>query len=125
MLKWRGEHKLAEWWYNNYNSGEYEDRLIRRLDAAGLKFAYTNTGDVRFLEWAARNRVVIGIFYFRLHAVNLVDLDESYATLLDNNRVDRYIRIPRREFIKNWQEKYGGFAWAILDGQSPPPYPTW
>lgn len=123
ILRWQGQYELAAWWKANYHSGEYADRLIARLDAAGLKYAYEDDGDIRFLEWCARNRIVAGIFYFPRHAVNLVDLNETHAVLLDNNRTDRYIHIPREEFIREWR-RYGGFAWTLVYN-TPPPYPTY
>lgn len=124
ILRWLGEFELAEWWRTQYHSGEYATRLIQRLELADLNYAYVDDGSVEFLEWAARNRRVIGIFYFPKHAVNLVNIDSEYAYLLDNNRPDDIIRVPRDEFITNWQTLYGGFAWTILNGKQPPPYPA-
>lgn len=122
ILRWQGQYELAAWWKANYHSGEYAGRLIERLDAAGLKYAYEDDGDIRFLEWCARNRQVAGIFYFPRHAVNLVDFNETHAVLLDNNRTSDYIYIPRAEFIRNWRG-YGGFAWTLVYN-TPPPYPS-
>jgi hypothetical protein len=123
LLEWQGQHELAKWWKANYNSGEYANRLINRMEAAGLRYAYTKSGSVEFLEWASRNRMGAGIFYYPRHAVNLVDLNEKEAVLLDNNRVDNYIRVPREEFIENWLG-WGGFAWTVC--YSPPPaWPEW
>lgn len=123
ILRWLGQFEVAAWWKANYHSGEYADRLIERLDAAGLKYAYEDDGDIRFLEWCARNRVVAGIFYFPRHAVNIVDFNETHAVLLDNNRPGDYIYIPRNEFIRNWRA-YGGFAWTLVY-DTPPPYPSY
>ncbi len=93
------------------------------MEEAGLRYAYTKDADVAFLEWATRNRLGVGIFYFPRHAINLVDLNEHEAVLLDNNRPNEYIRVPREEFIRAWRG-YGGFAWTVVYGP-PPPYPTW
>lgn len=123
LLRWQGQFELADWWKENYNSGEYSDRLIKRMEDAGLKYAYTQDGDVEFLEWACRNRLAAGIFYFPRHAVNLVDLNDQYAVLLDSNRPSQYLYIPREEFIREWRG-YGGFAWTVVYG-APPPWPIW
>jgi hypothetical protein len=123
ILRWQGQYHLAEWWRNTYSSGEYANRLIARMNAAGLRYAYEKDGDIRFLEWCSRNRLCAGIFYFPRHAVNLVDLNETHAVLLDNNRTGEYIHIPRDEFIRNWRG-YGGFAWTVCYA-TPPPYPSW
>lgn len=124
LLNWQGQDELAKWWKENYHSGEYAERLINRMESAGLQYAYTDTGDEAFLEWATRNRMASGIFYFYRHAVTLVDLNDTEAVLLDNNRTGEYIRIPRAEFLWNWKNEYGGFAWTVVYG-SPPPYPEW
>lgn len=123
ILRYLGHFDIAEWWRNNYHSGEYAGRLISRLDNAGLKYAYEDNGDIRFLEWCARNRIPAGIFYFPRHAVNIVDLNETHAVLLDNNRPADYIYIPRDEFERKWRG-YGGFAWTFVY-DTPPPYPTY
>ena len=121
LLHWQGEHELAAWWRQNYSGGEYASRLHDRLDAAGLKYAYTVDGDEAFLEWALRTRRGAGIAYFPSHAVNLVHLDSERAGLLDNNRVNEIVWIPRDEFIANWKS-YGGWAWTLVY-DPPPPVP--
>ena len=123
ILRSQGQTQLADWWRATYYSGEYGWRLIERLNNAGIRYAYTDKGDVEFLEWACRNRMGLGIFYFPRHAVNLVELNEREAVLIDNNRPNSYIRIPREQFIRNWKA-YGGFAWTVVY-QPPPPTPTW
>lgn len=124
LLHYQGQHELAEWWIANYNSGEYEDRLIRRLEAAGLRYAWTTDGDMEFLEWAIRNRLGAGIFYFPSHAINVFGIDENFVYLLDNNRNSDYIAVARKEFEHRWKNEFGGFSWTIV-GTPPPPTPVW
>jgi len=121
LLHWQGQHDLAEWWRQTYSGGEYATRLHQRLDAARLRYAFTVRGDPAFLEWALRTRRGAGITYFPNHAVNLVHLDSERAGLLDNNRIDRIIWIPREEFLQKWQA-YGGWAWTLVY-DPPPPVP--
>jgi len=117
LLRWQGLYELADKWRKTYEGGEYSSRLIQRMEAAGLKYAYTLDGDVKFLEWCIQTRRGAGIFYKPSHAINLVGLDQNYAYLLDNNdpnrpeRTGSYERVPRDEFIRAWRG-YGGFAWT-------------
>jgi hypothetical protein len=122
LLRWQGHHELADWWRANYSGGEYAERLNRRMNAAGLKYAFTVDGDTAFLEWALRTRRGAGITYWPSHAVNLVHLDNEWAGLLDNNRIDQIIWIPRAEFLRRWRG-YGGWAWSLV--YNPPPPKPW
>jgi hypothetical protein len=121
LLIWQGLPELAQWWRDNHGGGEYSDRLNAKMDKAGLKFAYTTRGDMGFLEWTIRTRRGAGIGYFPRHAINLVDLTETEATLLDNNRTGVYIKVPRAEFERKWRG-WGGWAWTVVY-QPPPPLP--
>jgi hypothetical protein len=123
LLRWQGQHEMADWWRANYQGGEYADRLHQRLDAAHLRYAYTTRGDEAFVNWALRTRRGCGITYWPGHAVNLVHLDEVWAGLLDNNRLDNVIWIPRSEFVSQWRH-YGGWAWTLVYSP-PPPLPCW
>ena len=124
LLQWQGQHELAAWWRGAYSGGEHASRLHQRLEAARLRYAYTVEGDAAFLEWALRTRRGAGITYFPSHAVNLVHLDAEWAGLLDNNRVDRVIWIPRADFLAKWRA-YGGWAWTLVYDPPPPvPYVT-
>lgn len=120
LLRWQGQEKMAQWWTDTYNSGEYSTRLIKRMSEAGLKFAYTEKGDIKFLEWATRNRLGAGIFYKPAHAINIVDLTETHAVLLDNNQIGKYEYVSRAEFDNLWRNSYGGFAWTVVYGPAPP-----
>lgn len=127
LLRWQGHAEMAAWWRSQYSGGETADRLIKRMDAAGLRYAYTAQGDIRFLEWACRTGRGAGLFYKPNHAINLVGLDDRYAYLLDNNDIHRperhgvWERVPRAEFEERWRG-YGGFAWTLVY-TPPPPVP--
>lgn len=122
LLRWQGQQEMADWWRTNYSGGEYSGRLNQRMESAGLRYAYTTSGDVAFLEYCMRTRRGAGIAYFPNHAINLVHLDEERAGLLDNNRTDRIIWVPRAEFLRNWKFNYGGWAWTLIY-DPPPPLP--
>ncbi len=123
LLEWQGQHELAQWWRTNNSGGEYAQRLNQRLDSAHLHYAYTTRGDEAFLAWALRTRRGAGITFWPGHAVNLVHLDDQWAGLLDNNRLEQVIWIPRAEFIPRWRN-YGGWAWTLVH-TPPPPLPCW
>lgn len=124
LLRWQKLFDVAEKWRRTYSGGEYSSRLIERMEAAGLRYAYTLDGDEAFLEWCIQTRRGAGIFYKPSHAINLVGLDKNYAYLLDNNYPNRpeqqgYERVPRAEFMRRWKQDYGGFAWTVV--YFPPP----
>lgn len=123
MLKWFGLEEHAKWWRENFNSGETETRLLKKLEASGLPYAFTTDGDPAFLEWCARNRLVVGIFYKKAHAVNLVDFTDRFAVLLDNNNTDGYEYVPRDTFVRKWRTEFQGFAWTFVKNP-PPPLPV-
>jgi hypothetical protein len=120
LLKWTGQYELAEWWRHQYSGGEYGTRLVERLEAAGLKYAYCTDGDPAFLEWCCRTRRGAGIFYKPAHSINCVGMDDQYVYLLDNNATTypedhgTYERVPREQFFQTWKSRYGGFGWTLV-----------
>lgn len=118
-LRWQGLDDLADWWRRTYAGGEHASGLSSKLERAGVRFAYTTSGDAEFLEWACRTRRGCGITYFPNHFICLVHLDPQQAILLDNNRIDRYLTIPRDEFLRRWQS-YGGWACTPVYSPAPP-----
>lgn len=125
LLKWQGQHEMAAWWRDQYSGGEYDDRLIKRMESAGLRYAYTEDGDMGFIEWAVKTRRGAGVFYKPSHAINVVGMDSENVYLLDNNRVGEYEAVPRSEFAWSWKNRYGGFGWALVGYPIPPPEPVW
>lgn len=128
VLRRQGQYEMADWWRQAYIGGETGSRLIERMDAAGLRFAYTESADLEFLRWAVRSKRWAGIFYKPRHAINCIDIDEQYVYLLDNNDIHRPERdgvpeaVPIAEFQQRWRG-YGGFAWtAVYTPQPPGPY---
>ena len=114
VMRWQGQNELADYWRRTYGGGEYAENLCAKLDREQVRFAATLNGDVGFLEWCTRTRRGAAIPYFDSHAVTLVELNEREALLLDNNRTERYIRIPRDTFISNWRGRYGGCAITLV-----------
>jgi hypothetical protein len=119
LLRWQGRDELADLFRRTYSGGQSSASLHDKFDRHDVRYAFTTSGDVRFLEWAIRTRRGAGITFYPMHFVNLVDLTPTRATLLDNNRVERYITLPRREFIERWRS-YGGWATTVVYAPAPP-----
>jgi hypothetical protein len=135
LLRWFGMMELADWWRRTYSGGEYDDRLIERLEQSGVRYAFAHGGKdsnrdgrddgEQFIEWCVRTRRGAGIFYKPNHSINLAGLDREYAYLLDNNATDyperngHYERVPRNSFFRQWHG-YGGFAWTLVYDPPPP-----
>jgi hypothetical protein len=119
LLRWQGQYEMADWWRQAYSGGEYGDRLVSRLEAAGLRYAYTDSGDEAFLRWCIRTRRGAGIFYKPSHSINCVGMDDQFVYLLDNNATNYpestgdYEKVPIDEFWRRWKG-YGGFAWTLI-----------
>ena len=126
LLIWQGQEDLAKWWRENYSGGEYSDRLLRRMESANLRYAYTTSGDEKFLEWCVRTRRGAGIFWKTKHAINVVGMDDQYVYVLDNNYVDypedqgHYERYERSYFLNEWRNRFGGFSFTLVYVPPPP-----
>ena len=117
LLRWQGRSKTADYWRQNYGSGEWPEDLAAKFDGAGVRYAYVTNGDVRFLEWACRTRRGCGITVLGgAHMVALVHLDEKWAALLDNNDVATFRWVPRASLIAEWKASHG---WAVTPIYSP------
>ena len=53
------------------------------------------------------------------HAVTFCGYNNGLAVILDNNRTDRLIRIPKHEFLTRWRN-YGGYALTVVYSPAPP-----
>ncbi|MFN6104879.1 MAG: hypothetical protein ACK5EA_10575 [Planctomycetaceae bacterium] len=120
LLHGQGRHDLATWWREQHADGETPDSVARQLEAAGLRYAETRTGEVRFLEWALRTRRGAAVVVQEgRHMVTLVGLDARSAHILDSNAPQEIQHWPRRQFLAEWQSS-GGWALTILGVPSAP-----
>lgn len=129
LFRWQQEYQKADAWRQQHAGGEYADdtwnegsNLARKFDAAGIRYAYTVEGDVKFLEWAVATRRGCGVTVMGgRHMVCLVGLDKDYAWLLDSNDIRKFIKVDRERFIAEWQNSNG---WAVTPIYTPtPPLP--
>ena len=61
LLRWQGRYNTADWVRQNCGGGEWPADMAKTLDAANVRYAYTTSGDVTFLEWACRTRRGCGV----------------------------------------------------------------
>ena len=117
LFRWQGQMNKANYWRRAYGNGEWPDNLAVKLDREGVRYAYTESGDVKFLEWAIRTRRGCGITVMGgAHMVALVHLDDKWAAILDNNNVSKFIWVPRATLIAEWKASYG---WAVTPVYTP------
>jgi hypothetical protein len=123
LLEWQGRHAEATRWRARHGDGETPAGLAAKLDAAGLAYAETRSGDEAFLEWAIRTRRGAAVVVQQgAHMVNLVGLDVRRAEVLDSNLPDRIQQVPRETFVRDWKQS-GGWAVVPLAGAPSPPAP--
>lgn len=123
LFHWQGQHEFAEWWGAHHGNGESCDGLAAKLDAAGVRYAQTTSGEENFLEWAIRTRRGAAVVVQNgAHMVNLVGLDASTAKILDSNDPGRIQTFPRASFLRDWKQSGG---WAITPVGVPGAPPPW
>lgn len=123
LLHWQGQHTTAEWWAQRHGDGETPGGLAQKLDAAGLRYAETRSGDESFLEWVIRTRRGAAVVVQNgAHMVNLVGLDRQTAHVLDSNAPDTIQHWDRETFLREWKQS-GGWAVTPLVGPPSPPEP--
>ena len=117
LLRWQNRYETAKTLRNRYGNGEMPTGLAANLDREGIRYAYVTNGDVKFLEWAVRTRrgAAVTVMGGR-HMICLVHLDSKVAILLDNNRVDNFIVVPREVFLAEWRASMG---WAVTPIYAP------
>lgn len=117
LMRWQGRTLLADKWGRTYANGERPKSLAFKFDREGVRYAYTDKGDVKFLEWACRTRRGCGITVMGgVHMVALVHLDDEWACLLDNNSILKYRWVPREAMIAEWEASHG---WAVTPVYTP------
>jgi len=124
LFRWQGQFEMADYWQANHADGEWATNLAKKMDRAGVRYAYTtNKDDISFLEWACKTRRGCGVAVRnRAHMIMLVGLDDEYACILDNNFPGSFKWIPREEFLKDWLSS-GSWAVTPVMASPPPPLP--
>lgn len=122
LLRWQNRYGAAKTLRNRYGNGEMPTGLAANLDREGIRYAYVTNGDVKFLEWAVRTRrgAAVTVMGGR-HVVCLVHLDSKVAILLDNNRIDNFIVVPREVFLAEWRASMGWATTPIYAPAAPAP----
>ena len=117
LFRWQGRFNTADYWRRAFGNGSYPEDLAEKFDRAKVRYAYVTNGDVRFLEWACRTRRGCGITVRGgAHMVALVHFDAKWAGILDNNKIEKIIWIPRETLVAEWKASYG---WAVAPVYTP------
>lgn len=124
-LRWQGLNEIAAEWRRRYSGGASIGDIIRICESFGLDYAYTSSErNVAFLEWCSRTRRGAAIEYYPNHAICFCGFKtdstgNEVATLLDNNRPNSYIHVPKNQFIREWIG-YGSRAITPVYSPAPP-----
>jgi len=123
LLRWQGQFSLADRWFRNHSGGEVTWTMREQLDSEGVRYAWCESGNEKFLEWAVATRRGACIRYRArpdsqgFHMVNVVHLTDKLVGILDNNDVRKFKWIDRDRFMQNWKTSEGG--WAFTPVYSP------
>lgn len=125
-FEWANRPDLAAKFRKTYAGGQTESSIIQKYRENRVSFVATQSpevanrsgtwryGDPGILEWCSATRRACIIWYFPNHCVTFVGFSvwngQEVAWLLDNNRKERFIPIPKDQFLTEWRGKYGGFA---------------
>ena len=130
-------YDFAEWMVkSSIEGGGYPDKVDqlitrickeRKVDVP--PYLQHEGGDPKFLELALKNGWSVCVTYCGrdprysnqniAHMVNLVYIDDKYACILDNNFIDKYYWMSRKEFLDRWNEFGKSKGWAIAFLTSP------
>lgn len=127
VLRWQGQGQAASDWLQTHSGGETPSSMTAKLLASQLEFSQTvGEYDIAWLDWAMSNRrgaavVVMG----GRHMVTLVQWDtqgpDQKAYILDNNKPDRLLHVPKEKFLADWKAS-GSWAFTAMY-RVPPPLP--
>jgi len=121
-FNWLNQFDLQRKWNAKYSGGESYNGLVEKLRANNIPFYATANGDVAVLDRCTRERRGATIFYYPNHSITFCGFDGDSAYVLDNNRIDAFIQIPKATFVRNWKS-YGGVAVVPTLGAPRPPMP--
>lgn len=118
----RQHHGIA--WTQTFRGGETAAGIRRKLDAWGIDYAATCSGDRRILDWCHRTSRVAVIDFHDNHICNFVRWQQGgdgrwWAVVLDNNHAERYDFYTEQEFLSEWRRQ-GGCATAAIDPANAP-----
>lgn len=119
LLRWQGLDDVADEWRKRYSGGEGPGPHCQKLASMGLKYVVTTDGDWSLIEWACATRRGCGVGLKAAHCIDVVGLEGDTVITMDNNHPQKFDRLTRAEFKREWD----GWAFAIVSGTVPPPVP--
>jgi hypothetical protein len=118
-LLWQHQERVASHWRHNHGGPARVEDIARLADLLGLDYAYTDSGNVAFLEWCSRTRRGAAIHWIRgTHAILFCGFEGDQAILIGTND-PAITRMPRESFLKEWVAA-GGCAITPLYSPTPP-----
>jgi len=124
-FEWCNRPELATKFRQTYAGGQTETSILTKYRDSKIPFVATKSreevqqrggfayGDPKILDLCTETRRACIIWYFPNHCVTFVGFSKwqgkEVAWLLDNNRKERFIPIPKGQFISEWRG-FGGFA---------------
>lgn len=124
-FEWGNRPDLAAKFRKTYAGGQTETSILTKYRDSKIPFVATRDasvvakeggyryGDPKILELCSETRRACIIWYFPNHCVTFVGFSQwqgqEVAWLLDNNRKERFIPIPKQQFLTEWRG-FGGFA---------------
>lgn len=120
LLKWQGYDAEAAEWRRTYAGAAGIGDIARIANGLNLDFAYTDSGDEAFLDWASRTRRGAAVYcHGGRHAITFCGYVGDEAVVVDNNYTDKMQRRPKAEFLREWHAA-GGCAITLVDAPAPP-----
>lgn len=117
VLRWQGYTELAERWRRSHGGAAGVWDLARLADRHQLDYAWTTSGDARFLEWCSETRRGAAIHFKPVHACAffgyVVRNGVRYAVVCDNNDPDTLEYVEAERFLTQWRS-YGGLALTVV-----------
>lgn len=121
--------KMAAWWRANRGGATSTGELVRNAEAAGLRVAYTLSGDVAFLEQCSKAKRATTL-YWRwsgknsggLHAITFLGFRGGHAYVADNNSPTKTFKLTRERFLRLWRTAGGDAVTYIGTPNTPRPW---
>jgi hypothetical protein len=128
-LHWQDQSDVATKLRSRYSGGQTATSIRNIWKNERIPFVYTESGDPSFMEWASASGRGAICWFLPSHCQTFVGFSKEdgveYAYLLDNNRINQFTKLTKREFLRAWRG-YGGFAMTALFSPSPPlPWPAY
>ncbi len=110
--------EMAEWWKQTYGDGEWTHKLIKKMQQANLRVAFTDDGNETFLQWCSMTGRPAAITWRGLnspsgHAITFNGFYRGQAYITNNNNPEQMECLPKAVFLRIWRRS-GGDAVSVI-----------